>query len=42
MLEILESNISGSERNELLNFMLNHPYAKVVDLIDNIKKKKSD
>ena len=25
----------------VLNFMLNHPYTRVVDLIDNIKKKNS-
>ena len=38
MLEILDSELSRSQSAELLNFMVNNPYAKAVDLIDIVKK----
>jgi hypothetical protein len=35
MNEIHESNLSSEENKELEEFALNHPYAKVADLIQN-------
>ena len=37
MNEILESNTTKEERKELKEFMLNHPYSKVVNSIYEIK-----
>jgi hypothetical protein len=42
MLEILDSNLSKEEHKELMNFMDNHPFAKVTDLMDKPKKITSD
>ncbi|HJU59794.1 MAG TPA: hypothetical protein VJ583_08595 [Nitrososphaeraceae archaeon] len=39
MNEILESNTTKEERKELKEFMLNHPYSKVVNSIKEIKHK---
>ena len=39
MNEILESNTTKEERIELKEFMLNHPYSKVVNSIKEIKHK---
>jgi hypothetical protein len=37
MNEILESNTTKEERNELKEFMLNHPYSKIVNSIYEVK-----
>ena len=37
MTEILESKISKEENKELKEFMLNHPYSKVVDSLNEIE-----
>jgi hypothetical protein len=37
MNEILESNTTKEERKELKEFMLNHPYSKVVNSIYEVK-----
>jgi hypothetical protein len=40
MLEILESKLTKEEREELHDYMLNHPYGKVVNLIEDVKGKR--
>ena len=37
MNEIIESKISKEERKELKEFMLNHPYSKIVNSIRELK-----
>ena len=38
MNEILESNTTKEERTELKEFMLNHPYSKVVSSVHKVNR----
>lgn len=41
MEDMLEANLSKEEIKELLEFMLNHPFAKLVQLIQDLKAQES-